>query len=113
MRKPVAPRRGDIISIDFDPQTGVEQARRRPAIVLTEHEYNDRVGLCVVCPITTKVKARPFEIPLPDDCKVRGVVLVDHIKSLDWYERKCKFMTAAPAALVDSVLDVLADILAM
>lgn len=77
------PQRGDIIWLDFDPTLGSEQSGRRPALVLTSFDYNVRSGLCVVCPITSKAKGYPFEVPLPDDCPISGVCLADHIKSQD------------------------------
>lgn len=113
MKNPTVPRRGDLVWLDFDPQLGVEQASRRPAIVLTELAYNDKVGLCIVCPITSRAKSRPFEVTLPVDLLVQGVVLVDHVKSLDWYERNCEYIAAAPGILLDDVLDMLADLLVM
>ncbi len=51
-----APEHGEIIWIDFDPQSGHEQAGRRPAVVLSNTEYNKRIGRAFVCPITTKIK---------------------------------------------------------
>lgn len=54
------PRRGDVIRLDFNPQTGHEQAGRRPAIVLSPLEYNRKVGLAVVCPITNEQKGYPW-----------------------------------------------------
>jgi mRNA interferase MazF len=111
MPEPSPPRKGDIIWLDFDPQIGVEQANRRPAIVLTPHAYNDRVGLSVVCPITNQRKGRPFEVHLPPGLTVTGVILVDHVKSLDWRERNAELISQAPVELINHVLDVLADLL--
>ncbi len=75
---------GDIIWINFTPQVGREQAGRRPAIVISPIKYNRRVGLALVCPITTKVKGYPFEVILPSGLAVSGVILADQVKSLDW-----------------------------
>ncbi|MFP4410402.1 type II toxin-antitoxin system PemK/MazF family toxin [Coleofasciculus sp.] len=60
------PQRGDIIWLNFSPQTGREQAGRRPALVISPIRYNRRVGLALVCPITTKVKGYTFEVPIPE-----------------------------------------------
>lgn len=108
-----APNRGDIVMLDFDPQTGHEQALRRPALVLTDASFNARVGLCIVCPVTSRAKGRPFEVEVPPGLGVKGVVLVEHVKSLDWMERNAKFKAVAPSTLLDEVLDVLADLLQM
>lgn len=80
------PEAGDIVWIDFDPQIGREQRKRRPALVLTDSRYNRASGLCVVCPITSARKGYPFEIPTIVD-GVEGAVLADQLKSLDWSAR--------------------------
>jgi mRNA interferase MazF len=96
------PDAGDIVWLDFDPQAGREQGRRRPALVLTESAYNRASGLAVVCPITSKRKPYPFALPVVVD-KVEGAVLVDHLKSLDWKVRAVKFHSRADSALLNRV----------
>jgi mRNA interferase MazF len=81
-----APKQGEIIWIDFDPQSGHEQAGRRPALVLSHTSYNQKIGRAFVCPITSKVKGYPFEVPVKT-ASVSGVVLSDHFKNLDWTAR--------------------------
>jgi mRNA interferase MazF len=81
-----APQQGEIIWIDFDPQSGHEQAGRRPALVISQTAYNQRIGRAFVCPITSKVKGYPFEVPVQTG-SVSGVVLSDHFKNLDWQAR--------------------------
>lgn len=82
------PDRGDLVWITLDPQAGHEQAGRRPALVLSPASYNGRVGLALICPITSHVKQYPFEVPLPPGSAVHGVVGADQVKSLDWRARK-------------------------
>ncbi|MBD2848070.1 type II toxin-antitoxin system PemK/MazF family toxin [Paenibacillus sp. IB182496] len=82
------PRRGDFIWLDFDPQAGHEQAGRRPALVLSEQDFNSVTGFAVVCPITSQAKGDPFEVALPDGLPFSGVVLTDQFKSLDVKKRK-------------------------
>ena len=84
------PQRGDVVWLDFDPQTGREQSGRRPALVLSDARYNELTGRGVFCPITSKVKGYPFEVPI-SVVGVSGVVLSDHVKNLDWRARKLKF----------------------
>ena len=78
------PETGDLVWVDFDPQKGREQSGRGLALVLSPAEYNSVVGLFVVCPVAAKIKGYPFEVPLPPGSKIKGAVLADHIKSLDW-----------------------------
>jgi mRNA interferase MazF len=103
--KSYAPERGDLVFLNFSPQSGHEQAGSRPAIVLSPRAYNQKSGLCIVCPITSQVKGYPFEVTLPLTSKVTGVVLSDQIRSVDWRARRARLATQAPA-------DVLAEVLA-
>jgi len=96
------PDTGDIAWLDFDPQAGREQGCRRPALVLTDQNYNRASGLMVVCPLTSKRKPYPFALPVVLD-KVEGAVLVDHLKSLDWEVRNASFHSKADPALLSKV----------
>jgi len=71
------PNRGDIVWITFNPQAGHEQAGRRPALVLSPAVYNDKVGLAILCPITSQIKGYPFEVLIPDGLKTSGAILAD------------------------------------
>jgi len=110
MVAPCVPEAGDIVWLDFDPQAGREQARRRPALVLTDQGYNRASGLAVVCPLTSKRKPYPFALPVVVD-KVEGAVLVDHPKSVDWVARNATFHSKADPALLSKVRDYIAVLL--
>jgi mRNA interferase MazF len=103
-RKKYVPRRGDVIRIDFNPQKGHEQAGRRPALVLSPTEYNRTVGLAVVCPITSEKKGYPWEVAIPDNPFVAGVVLSDQIKNLDWRERRAEFVCTPEEELLQETV---------
>jgi mRNA interferase MazF len=96
------PEAGDIAWLDFDPQAGREQGRRRPALVLTDQSYNRASGLIVVCPLTSRRKPYPFALPIVVD-KLEGAVLVDHLKSMDWKARKVAFHSKADPVLLNKV----------
>ena len=98
------PNRGDVVWIDFNPQTGHEQAGRRPAIVLSPSAYNGKVGLAILCPITNQAKGYPFEVPIPTGSAVKGVILADQVKSLDWQSRNAQFICVLPLTVVAEVL---------
>ncbi len=108
---PYTPDRGDIVYIDFSPQSGSEQANRRPGLVLSPSAYNGVVGLALVVPITSKVKGFRFEVPLPSDLATHGVVLSDHVRSVDWRSRNAVFEEIAPESLVDEVVARIAALL--
>jgi mRNA interferase MazF len=98
------PDRGDVVWITFNSHTGHEQAGRRPAVVLSPKAYNGKVGLALLCPITSQVKSYPFEVPIPDGLPVNGVVLSDQVKSLDWKARKAEKACSLPEDSIKKVL---------
>jgi mRNA interferase MazF len=101
----VAPDRGDIVWIDFAPTVGHEQSGRRPAIVLTSRIYNVQSSLALVCPITSRAKGYSFEVPLPPNSPVSGVVLADHVRSVDWNARHADRIGRLADETLQTVLD--------
>ena len=106
-----APERGDLIWLSFTPQSGREQAGRRPALVVSPSTYNSKVGLALVCPITSRVKGYPFEVALSEGELVQGVVLADQLRSLDWHSRDAELIANAPIAVVERVLQLVGALL--
>lgn len=101
---PRIPERGDVVWITMNPTVGHEQSARRPALVLSPAAYNGKVGLAILCPITSQVKSYPFEVRVPDDLPVEGVVLSDQAKSLDWRARGAEFLCTVPQESTLAVL---------
>ncbi len=79
------PDAGDLVWLQFDAQSGHEQAGHRPAVVLSPASYNGRAGLIVSCPTTTRIKGYPFEVAIGG--APASVVLADQVKSQDWRAR--------------------------
>ena len=102
---PYIPQRGDVIWITLNPQAGHEQAGRRPAIVLSPGAYNGKTGLVILCPITSQVKGYPFEVRIPGGLSVKGVILADQVKSLDWKARQAEWMCTLPPDVTAEALD--------
>lgn len=99
-----APRRGDVVWVSLNPQAGHEQTGRRPALVLSPVEYNKRVGLALMCPVTSRVKGYPFEVPLPGNLEISGVILADQVRSLDWKVRDAEHVCTVPHSVMKEVL---------
>ena len=90
--------------ITLNPQAGHEQTGRRPALVLSPINYNDKTGLAILCPITSTVKGYPFEVLLPVGLPVAGAILSDQVKSLDWRIRNAELLCTPPAGIISEVL---------
>ena len=100
------PDRGDIVWLQFNPQSGHEQAGKRPALTLSPKAYNQKVGLAIFCPITSQEKGYPFEVKI-NEKKTQGVILADQVKSLDWKKREAEFIIKAPVSVLNNVIDLL------
>ncbi len=97
------PDRGDIVWLSLDPALGHEQAGRRPGIILSSFRYNQKVGLAVVCPITSQVKGYPFEVPIPEGFKIQGVILADQMRCIDLKERNVELIFKIPPPTIEKV----------
>ena len=98
--------RGDLIVVDFEPQAGREQMKRRPALVLSPAAFNRAFGLAFIAPITTKPRGNGFEIALPAGLRVKGSVMVHQLKSFDWRARRATSAGKAPDDIVDRASDI-------
>ncbi len=98
------PRRGDIVWINFDPTLGHEQKGRRPALVISSEKYNKLRGCAILCPITSKIKGYIFEVVL-DGKGIKGSVLTDQLRTMDFNERNVQFIEKAPQEIQDTVGD--------
>jgi len=97
-------KQGNIIKLNFDPQSGREQAGYRPAVVISNDIFNAKTGMAIVCPITNTKRSFPLHIPLDNRTNTTGYVLCEHIKSLDLSERECKVIEQLPDDLLDKII---------
>jgi mRNA interferase MazF len=107
------PDRGSLVWLHFSPQAGSEQAGRRPGVVLTTLAYHQRSRLAIVCPITSREKGWPMEVKLAAGLPISGVVLVDHIRSIDREARKLEIVGAVPPEVLDEIDARLAPLLSL
>lgn len=101
--KEYIPSRGDLVWLDFNPRKGREQAGHRPAIVVSPKQFNSLSSLAFVCPITSKVKGFSFEVLLPKQMQTKGVVLIHHLRSVDWKTRSIQFIESAPISVIEEI----------
>src|SRR5438477_11679416 len=100
------PRKGDLITITFDPQSSHEHKGRRPAIVISNYLFNKHTGLAIVCPITNTNRQIPFHLPIPPASSLTGFVMVEQVKSVDYTARSARFIEKAHIQLLDDDLSV-------
>ena len=106
------PEGGDVVWITLNPQAGHEQAGRRPAVILSPAAYNAKVGLALLCPITSQIKGYPFEVVIPPGLRVGGAILADQVKSLDWQASQVEFICALPTTTISEILQKVGALLA-
>jgi mRNA interferase MazF len=105
------PERGDLVFLNFNPQSGHEQAGHRPAIVLSPETFNRGTHFALVCPITSQKKGYPFEVDLPQSLSIEGVILTDQLKSLDWQAHHFHYKDKASSHVIDDCLKLIQTIL--
>ena len=98
-------KQGDIIKINFSPQSGHEQAGSRPAVVISNNFFNMKAKLAIVCPVSTKDKNFPLHVRLDERTVTTGVVLCDHVKSLDINSRSYVFIETMPKDILENVIN--------
>jgi mRNA interferase MazF len=87
------PDRGDIIKLDIElSEPGKTQSEKRNALVISPKIYNEKTGLALFCPIKNKSKGYPFEVLIPEDSKIKGIILSDQLKSLNWKARNAEYI---------------------
>ena len=100
------PEAGDLVWLTFDPQ-----AERRPALILSPREYNQKSGLALACPVTSQTKGYPFEVAIPQGRQIAGLILADHVRSVDWKARRATRIGPAGDDVLDEVLAKLSPLL--
>lgn len=104
VRSSYVPDRGDLVWLQFNPQSVHEQTGKHPALVISPIAYNSKVGLSLLCPVTSRIKGYPFEIIIPQDLPIEGVILSDQVKSLDWQSREATFICKIPDTTLAEVV---------
>jgi mRNA interferase MazF len=101
------PRKGDFVTLSFDPQSGHEQKGRRPALVISNYLFNKHTGLAIVCPVTNTDRQIPFHLPVQASSSLTGFVMVDQVKSVDYVARRARLIEKGSRELLEDVLEVL------
>ncbi|MCL2011030.1 MAG: type II toxin-antitoxin system PemK/MazF family toxin [Synergistaceae bacterium] len=101
------PKQGDIIILDFDPQTGHEQKGRRPALVVSNEQFHRRTNLAMVCPVTNTASGFPLHVTLDGGTDTKGEIMCEQVKCLDIKARNALFKESAPEEIIDEAIDII------
>lgn len=102
-------KQGDLIWISFSPQIGHEQMGRRPALIVSNDTFNQKTGLCLVCPVTNTDNGFPLHVPLQETLTT-GVVMVEQMQSINPTGRNAEHIESVPAATLAKVLSLMKKI---
>ena len=105
------PEAGDIIILNFNPQSGIEIQKQRPALVVSNSSFNQKTGLVMVCPITSTHRGFPLHIVLDQRTRTHGDILCEQLKSLDYTARNWQFAETAPIDIFEKVMIILDTII--
>ncbi len=101
------PKQRDIIYLDFSPTVGHEQKGKRPGLVISNYDFNKFCKLALVLPITSNDKPFPFHLKLENTKKVKGFILCEHMKAIDFKTRKITYIEKISSNQMDEVLDII------
>ncbi len=101
------PKKGDLVVLSFDPQSGHEQKGRRPALIISNYLFNKHTGLAIACPITNTDRNFPFHVPLEKSSSLTGFIMSEQVKSIDYQTRKIKYVESVSTETLNTVLALL------
>jgi len=104
------PKKGDLVVLTFDPQTGHEQKERRPTLIISNEVFNKALGLAIACPITNINRDFPFHVKV-NNSKLSGFIMTEQIKSIDFKARKVKFIEKVDENTLNQVLGITESII--
>jgi len=104
------PEQGDIVALNFDPQSGHEQKGRRPAMIISNKIFNQHLGLCFACPITNTKRDFPFHIEVISE-NITGFIMAEQMKSIDYNARNIQFIEKANQKTINQILGIIDSII--
>lgn len=86
------PKQRDLVFLDLNPTKGHEQKGIRPALIISNDIFNEKTHTALACPITTNTTTYPTHYELQKTKKIKGAVLCEHIRSIDYNARNLKYI---------------------
>lgn len=97
------PHQGDIVWLDFNPSSGKEIMKRRPAFIISKRAFNEHTQMVIAAPITSTIRGGKLEVILSNETETKGAILVYQLKSVDFVQRNIKFIEKSPAQIIEQV----------
>ena len=101
------PKQGDIIILDFDPQTGHEQKGRRTGLLVSNDQFHKRTNMAMVCPITNTISGFPTHIVLGGGTNTSGEIMCEQVKCLDIVARNASYKESVSDDIIDEAIDLI------
>lgn len=101
----VIPERGDVVLLDYSPQSGSEMKSEHYALVISHTKYNIKTNCIIACPITSNADYHSIWLKIPDKQCVHGYIIPDQIKHLNWKTRGIIVKGKLPTELIVKTLD--------
>lgn len=101
------PKQGDICYANFSPTIDHEQSGKRPLVIISRYSFNKFTGMAIVCPITSDMKIFPTHYKLLNTKKIKGMVLCENVRSIDYKARDISFIEKIDEIELEEVLDIL------
>lgn len=106
MVKKYIPKQGDIVFLDFAP-TKVHEQKGRSAVIVSNDIFNKNTGMVIVCPITSNDKYFPTHYLLKNSKKVKGSILCEHIRSIDFEIRNLRYVEKVNEEDLENIMSIL------
>ncbi len=95
---------GDIVEVNFNPTVGHEPAKTRPALVVSNYDFNISNSMTIVCPITNRLKPFFLHFDLPEHNDITGCIVAEQVRAIDLDARSARKIGELDTATLNKVL---------
>lgn len=100
---------GDIIKANLSPTKGHEQSGYRPALVISNNDFNRLTNLIEIVPITNHGVEFPLHVRLDANTETTGQILCEQVRSIDPKYRDASFIEKCPKLVLEDVLTIVTE----
>ena len=105
--------KGETLDVDFDDGYGAVLVENCAlgGFKISKEKFNQYTKMAIICPITTNTKKFPTHYELLSTKKIKGSVLCEHIRSIDFNARKLSFVEKIEQEEFEEIIDVIISII--